>query len=321
MSLRVIGPATLGLAALGVALWSYRRDLVGAESSSAARVRAFGPVFIAAAIATFSGEHFTDAVDLVRLVPHWLPIRIGITYVVGVALLAAGVSLAVRRATRWSTVLLAVLFALFVLLIYLPSAMRHPRLHIVWIFPFREGTFAVAAFSIFVIDARPAWSDGYSAFVRYWAAFVSLFYGALNLSFPQYAPGVPSEVTTATWVPFPRAIAYVTGAVLLALGAAALVRKTAAAAAITGVGILMTVLAIALYGPAFFFARGAGQVVTAINFVADTLLFAGSMLVMARLLAERTAVAAGDRSGDGGGIRPSKQSIGRQHEAAASKLL
>ena len=292
MPLRVIGPAALGLATLGVALWTYRRDLVSPASSRGSRIRALGVIFIAAAIATFSGEHFTDAVDLVRLVPHWLPVRMPITYVVGTALLAAGASLATRRAIRWSAVLLALLFALFVLLIYLPSAIRHPRLHIVWIFPFREGTFAVAAFSIFVLEARPSWAGGYSAFVRYWAAFVALFYGALNLNFPQFAPGVPSEVTTAPWVPFPHVIAYVTGALLIAFGAGALVKKTAVAA-ITGVGMVMTVIAVVLYVPAFLFARGAGQVVTAINFVADTLLFAGSMLVMARLVAEPKAAVAG----------------------------
>jgi hypothetical protein len=48
----------------------------------------------------------------------------------------------------------------------------------------------------------------------------------------------------------------------------------------------MTVLTIVLYGPALFLARGAGQEVVAINFVADTLLFAGSMLVIASVIGD-----------------------------------
>jgi hypothetical protein len=63
-----------------------------------------------------------------------------------------------------------------------------------------------------------------------------------------------------------------------------LLRK-AAVVAITSVGILMTVLTIALYAPDLFLARGVPQRITAINFVADTLLFAGTMFAVARAIA------------------------------------
>src|SRR5262249_48590294 len=158
--------------------------------------------------------------------------------------------------------LLALLFALFVLLIYAPSAARHPELHLVWIFPFREGTFAVAAFSIFVSITRPSWSVGFSAFARIWAAFVIAFYGILNLSYPHSAPGVPSQVKPAPWVPFPVAIAYVTGAILVALGIAASFKRTAVSA-ITWAGLLMTALTILVYVPDLFLAQGAQREVVA----------------------------------------------------------
>src|SRR5262249_52841394 len=164
------------------------------------------------------------------MVPKWFPVPIATTYFVGICLLAAGVSIATNRGVRWSAPLLGLLFALFVLLIYVPSAARHPRLHIVWIFPFREGTFAVAAFSVFVSATWPTWSAGFGTFARVWAAFVVAFYGVLHLRFPEIAPGVPSQVRTAAWIPFPLAVTYVTGAILVALGVAAFFRKTALSA-------------------------------------------------------------------------------------------
>ena len=55
--------------------------------------------------------------------------------------------------------------------------------------------------------------------------------------------------------------------------------------AITSVGILMTVLTIALYAPDLFLASGVPQRITAINLVADTLLFAGTMFAVDRAIA------------------------------------
>jgi uncharacterized membrane protein len=274
----------------------YRGDL-SADAPGDARIRAFGPVLIAAAIATFSGEHLSAVAALAQMVPKWFPLPIPTTYVVGVCLLAAGLSIATKRGVRWSAPMLGLLFALFVLLIYAPSAARHPRLHRVWIFPFREGTFAVAGFSIFVAVARPAWSGGFALFARFWAAFVIAFYGILHLMFPEFAPGVPSEVKTAAWVPFPLAVAYVTGVILVALGVTAAFRKTAVSA-ITSVGVLMTVLTIVVYVPDLFLAKGAQQEIQAINFVADTLLFAGAMFSIA------TAVGAGRGALAGSARRP-----------------
>ena len=228
--------------------------------------------------------------DLVRLVPRWLPLRIPITYFVGIALLAAGLSLATRVAVRWSAPLLALLFGLFVLLIHLPNAVEHAGTRIFLDLPFREGTFAVGAFSIFVTETKPSWarrSGGFSLFLRLWTAFVLVFFGIQHLGYPQFAPGVPSPKPTSSWVPFPHVVSYATGTILVALGAAALLKKTAVAA-ITWAGIVMAVLTALLYVPDLFLARGPGQPITAINFVADTLLFSGCVLVIARAVLETT---------------------------------
>jgi uncharacterized membrane protein len=283
MPATVFWPATLGLIVLAIGLWTYRGDIFDPASARDSRIRALGPVFIAAAIATFSGEHFSAVTDLARLVPKWFPVPIPTTYLVGVCLLAAGASLATKRATRWSSGLLALLFALFVLLIHLPNAIMRAGTRIFWIFPFREGTFAFGAFAIFVTAARPPWaqqSGRFSLIVRLWTAFVVVFYGVEHLLYPQFSPGVPSPRPTSAWVPLPLAVSYATGAILIALGVTALVKRVAVAG-ITLVGILMTVLTLVLYVPDLFLANGVQQEITAINFVADTLLFAGSMFTIA----------------------------------------
>src|SRR5262249_40818149 len=94
-----------------------------------------------------------------------------------------------------------------------------------------------------------------------------------------FSPGVPARMPTAAWVPAPHIIAYVCGAVLVACGLAMFVRKSAASAA-AWAGLLITVLTGALYVPQFFIAQNAADRVIAINFIFDTLLFGGMMLIV-----------------------------------------
>ena len=283
MSPLVIWPSVLGLGFFFAGLSTYRKEIFAPASPGRARLLALGPVFIALALATFAGEHFTQAQGFSALVPKSLPLRVPIVYVVGVALLAAALSLVARRCLRWATFLLGVLFALFVLLIYLPAAAARPGNHVFWIFPFREGSYALGGFCMFMYwDARR--SALFALFARLWTAGVLIFYGVLNILYPQFSPGVPDARPTSAWVPAPHVVAYVVGGILVALGAAALLEKYAVPA-ITGAGIVMTALTLALFVPDLFLANGVPGRIEAINFVADTLLFAGTMLVIARALA------------------------------------
>jgi hypothetical protein len=90
---------------------------------------------------------------------------------------------------------------------------------------------------------------------------------------------------TPSWVPIPIVWAYIAGAILLAAGIAlALNIKSRMAAA--SIGALMTILTIFLYLVILILVRN-GSVVEineAINYVGDTLLFAGSALALASAL-------------------------------------
>ena len=287
MSTLVAWPAVLGFSFLAVGLYMYRAEIFGPASNGESRILSLAPVFIAAPLATFSGEHFTAARSLANAVPKWLPWHVPITYFVGCALVAAALSFVARRCIRWSGPLLALMFALFVLTLHLPNAVAHAGRRFFWVLPFRESEFALGAFSVFVYASQgtsPAQRSGrFALFARLWTALVVIYFGTQNLLYPQYTPGVPDQRPTPTWVPLPHFLAYLTGAILVTLGLAMLFRK-AAVGATTSVGIFMALLTVALFGPDLLWAHTVPDRVTAINFIFDTLLFAGTMFAVARVI-------------------------------------
>jgi len=279
-------PSALGLGFLTAGMWTYRCDLLIASSGARLRIVALGPVFVAASLAAFAGEHFTAARILVQFVPKWMPARLFITYFVGVAHLASALSFVARRCIRCSAILLAIMFALFVLLLWLPSAVSHPAIRITWIVTVRETTFSMGALALFataVRDRLPALSNRLSAIARVWTAMVLVFFGIQNILYPQYSPGVPDTQPTASWVPLPHVIAYLVGILLVVFGIGMFVR-TYASSGNAFAGLLMVLLTLFLYVPQFFLASNVGERVTAINFVFDTLLFAGTLFVIAKAI-------------------------------------
>jgi len=278
----VFWPTLLGLCFLAAGLITYRRDVRAVGPRDAFGLVAFGPVFVAAALAAFAGEHFTSAAILVKLVPKWLPAPLFITYFVGVAHLAAASSFVARRYLRWSTIGLASMFGLFVLTMDLPGAIARPANPLSWALAARQATFAIGALALF---ASVTTNRSIATLARVWTASVLVFYGALHVIHPERAPGVPSPVLTGAWVPFPLVIAYATGLLLVALGVLMFVRRYAITAAALG-GALMFLLTLVLYVPQLFLAANVQQRFIAINFIFDTLLFAGTVLVVSRAVSD-----------------------------------
>ena len=279
-------PSVLGIGFLVAGLLTYRRDLLAETSGARLRFIALGPIFVAASLAAFAGEHFTAAKGLSAMVPKWLPARLFIAYFVGVAHLAAALSFVARRCIRWSSIFLALMFALFVLLLHLPGAIRHPDVRIFWIVTVRETTFTMGALSLFATAMRdrvPALSNRLASVARVWTGMVLIFFGILHLIHPELSPGVPDTMPTASWVPLPHLLGYLTGILLIAFGIAMFVRKYAASGGMFA-GLLMALLTLYLYVPQFFLAHSVADQVNAINFIFDTLLFAGTMLLITKAI-------------------------------------
>jgi len=282
----VFWPTLFGLSFLAVGVITYRRDLRTFAPREAFGLVAFGPALVAAALAAFAGEHFTAAAGLATLVPKWLPGRVFIAYLVGVAHFAAASSFVARRCMRWSTIGLAVMFGLFALLMDLPASIARPATPFPWMLAARQITFSIGALALFATATTrrsPQTARMIATIARIWIGCVLVGYGLQHVVHPQYTPGVPSPVLTAAWVPLPVLIATATGVLLIAFGLLMFVRRYASAAAAL-CGLLMVLLTLALYVPDFFLAGNVQQRVKAINFIFDTLLFGGTMLVISKAI-------------------------------------
>ncbi len=244
-------------------------------------------VFIAVPLAVFAPEHFRGPMFVQNMVPRWMPGPHWFwAYFVGCALLAAATSLTVRKFVRLSSTLLGLMFFLFVCMIYMPSALRHSTNRFAWIYLLRDLSFAAGAWALAGLQwraASPQLSKWMILFGRTVMAIAAIFFGIQYFLHPKFAPGVPLELMTPSWVPFPSAWGYLAGAVLLAAGIGlALIKKSRIAAG--SIGALMTALTLFLYLSILFLAHGAPEINEALNYVADTLLFAGAALALASAL-------------------------------------
>lgn len=283
-----------GVAALVAGLALARRRF--AAASGAGKILVLGPVFEAAPLAAFAAEHFTAARDLAPIVPHWLPWHLFWVYFVGAALLAAAISFIVWRHVRWSAALLALLFLIIVITIDLPSLPRHVHDRIFWTLTLRETVFAGGAM-VLAASVRPSRSLAGTALERIGRGLVGatmIFYGIEHFLFPRFVTGVPLEKPTPAWMPAPTAIAWVVGITLVVAGVGLFVRSTVRIAA-AGAGIVLLLLVVCFYGP-LLVSEFHTDPVEGLNYFADTLLFAGTVL-LAGLEADK-----GDISGTGIGV-------------------
>ena len=245
-----------------------------------------GCVFIAVPLAVFAPEHFRGPMFIQDMVPSWMPAHLFWPYFVGCALLAAATSLTVRKFVRLSSTLLGLMFFLFVCMIYIPSALAHPENRFAWASALRDLSFAAGAWALAGLHNRassPETSKWMTLFGRIVVAIAAIFFAVEHILHPEFAPGVPLEKTTPSWVPFPSRWGYLAGAILLAAGIGlALNKKSRIAAA--SIGALITVLTLFLYLPILILAHGSTEINEALNYVADTLLFAGAALALASAL-------------------------------------
>jgi uncharacterized membrane protein len=243
-----------------------------------------GCVFIAVPLAVFAPEHFHGGPRYIQnMAPSWMPVHWFWPYFVGCALLAAATSLTVRKFVRLSSTLLGLMFFLFVCMIYIPSALAHPENRFAWAFALRDLSFAGGAWALAGMHNRassPQQSKWMILFGRIVVAMAAIFFAVEHFLHPEFAPGVPLEKMTPSWVPFPSVWGYLAGAILMAAGIGLALNKQSRIAA-ASIGALMIVLTLFLYLLILILAHGSTEINEALNYVADTLLFAGAALALA----------------------------------------
>jgi len=284
MSSTAVAMCSAGAALLLIGAMASRNDVAGARGLD--RIVALAGLCFAVPLAVFGALHLASPGFVAPIVPAFMPWRMFWVYFVGCALVAASLSIATGVGVRWSALLFGIMMFLFVAMIHLPGTLAHPHDRIIRTIVFREMSFGGGAW-ILAGHALNARGRGHSRLVGVGAVFVTmalLVFGVEHFLHPTGLPGVPLEKEMPPWVPGRILVDYVTGAALLvAAGSALLNRNTRTVATYLGGWLLLMVLVI--YGPVMILALfdpNTGVQVEGINYFADTLLFAGVLLALAK---------------------------------------
>ena len=280
----VVWPALSGTVFLAAGLVAVRRQFLVASRLD--RVIVLGPVFVAAPLALFGAEHVVAAQFVMQAVPAWMPARLFWAYFVGTALLATATSFVLMKQVRASSTLFGIMLLLFVLLMHLPNAASNTTDPFAWTVAVRDLAFGGGAWALAGTQTKEWRLHGTSrliTFGRVIMAVAVVFFGVEHTLHPEFAPGVPLRKLTPPWIPAPLLWGYLTGAVLVIVGACLLVTRHARAAA-AWLGIIMALLTLFIYLPMLSMTAQSSEIVEGLNYVADTLLFGGTALLLAGAL-------------------------------------
>ncbi len=263
-------------------LFLVRRNLLAAPWLD--KLVILGPVLYAVPLSVFAAEHLAGARFLMQIVPAWIPAHLFWTYFVGLALLGAAISILLNQYQELSGTLLGIMFFLFVVLIHAPRVYANPSDRFSWAVAVRDLAFGGAAWAL-AGSGSPTrrLSTGLVATGRFCVAIAMIFFAVEHFLHPNFAPGVPLEKLTPPWVPLGSFWGYLTGVALLVAGSALLLRKKDRLTMLW-TGLLITLLVLFIYLPLLPLASQPSQMNEATNYIADTLLFAGSILVLAGAL-------------------------------------
>jgi uncharacterized membrane protein len=268
-----------------IALWAARADVATARGLD--KVVALSNLCYAMPLAVFGALHLSAAKDLMPMVPKYIPWHLFWAYFFGFALIAASLSIATKILVEWSGVLFGIAMFSFVAMLIIPGVVAAPNDRFGWTLILRESSFGGGAWILGGAAMRERgrqWGNALITVGRVFIGMACLLYGVEHFLHPANVPGVPLEKFMPPWIPGHAAIAYVTGALLLIAGVFILLNKKTRLAA-TYLGTWIVLLVLFVYGPiliASLMDPSAAVQVEGINYFFDTLLFGGTVLVLAR---------------------------------------
>ena len=222
-----------------------------AEARGLDKLVALSNVFFAMPLAVFGAEHLSGDAGIAGLVPSYMPWRMFWVYFVGVALVAAALSIATRIQVQWSGLLFGVMMFSFVAMLHFPGALSEPGNRIGWVIVLRElsfgaGGWALAAGAMAAERART--KRTLVTVSRVLIGVAAVFYAVQHFLHPANAPGVPLQKVMPEWIPGRVVVGYLTGAILLVCGAGILIGKKTRTMA-TYLGAWIVLLVVVIYGP------------------------------------------------------------------------
>ncbi|MFY9803166.1 MAG: hypothetical protein WAK78_14575 [Candidatus Acidiferrales bacterium] len=277
----VVAMCGAGIVVFLVALWAAKTDI--AQARGVDKFVALSNLCFAVPLAVFGALHVASVDFVAPLVPSYMPWRVFWAYLVGVALLAASLSIATKIQVRWSGLLLGIMWLFFVAMLDIPGALATPGDRFGWTLLIREMCFAGGAWALAGSATGGKGGSKLVAVGRILIAIAAVFYGFEHFLHPLSRPGVPLEKLMPEWIPGRLLIGYLTGAILLVAGACMLLGKRTRLAA-TYLGGWIVLLVVFIYGPiliASLLDPSIAVKIEGINYFADTLLFGGAILALA----------------------------------------
>jgi uncharacterized membrane protein YphA (DoxX/SURF4 family) len=252
------------------------------------KILPFGPLFFAMPMGVFGTEHLVDASDIAQAVPSWMPAHLFWAYLVGIALIAAALSIILNKHARLAATLLGSMLLVFVALIHIPNIVTEHGARLFWTIALRDTSFSGGAFALAGSLSKRAPSDGTPWLVtlaRFFVGIPTMFFGVEDILHPAIVPAIPLARLTPTWIPGYLFWAYASGAVLVVCGACIVVNKKARLAA-TYLGIMVLLVVLFVYLP--IEVAYASSIANGLNYFTDTLVLSGAALLLADAISERT---------------------------------
>lgn len=241
----------------------------------------FGPVFYGAPIAAFGTEHFTETDGVMSLIPSWIPGHLFWAYLVGACFIAAGLSLATKIQARLSASLLALTFFLFVVLMHFPGWVQDPHDRFALAVALRETSFSGGALALVSTLTEPSHERRahiLATIARYFVAIPVLFFSVEQFMHGDHVPAIPLEMVTPDWVYGHALWTYVAALVSAVTGILLLAGKKTRTAA-TWLAVTVLFIELVVYVP--IGVVNFASLSTGINYLADTLMFGGALLLLA----------------------------------------
>jgi uncharacterized membrane protein len=276
---------TAGVVLFAVGLLAAKRDV--AEARGLDKIVALGNLCFAAPLGVFAAEHFSAASGISQGVPKFMPWPLFWTYFVGVALLAASLSIATKIQVHWSGLLFGIMMFIFVSMMDLPATLANLHNRIIWALLARELSFGCGGL-VLAAGVSDGWSPSFRSalynFGRVAIGIAAVFYGVEHFLHPINVPGVPLEKFMPDWIPARMLISYVTGVFLVVGGGFILLgQKVRMAATYLGSWIFLAVFTVyAAILIASMFDPSTDVKVEGVNYFFDTLLYAGTILAVAQ---------------------------------------
>jgi uncharacterized membrane protein len=242
----------------------------------------FGPLFFAAPMAVFAGDHFVFPAQIANIVPAWMPWHLLWVYFVGTALLAAGLSLALGRYSKLAALLLGTMLFCFVLVMHIPNLIENPGDRFALAILLRDLSFSCGALAFALEQSRPAPARMRITLsvLRCTIAAAAIIFGIEHFFHPDFVPIIPLRRQLPPWMPAHAALSFTTGAILILAGCALIMNRKARRVA-TWLGIFVFGVVLLVYVPILVAQPSSND---ALNYVADTLVYSGVALLLAGAL-------------------------------------